>query len=85
MTKLSRARADVILHTGYNPDITLFLRQAQRAGPEVVGDDRPRRRLRPDRQADGDLRRATSNYFYNVDPVAAQLLDPKTLSPASAS
>src|SRR6266542_2832488 len=27
VTKLKRARADVILHTGYNPDITLFLRQ----------------------------------------------------------
>ena len=27
--KLRRARPDVILHTGYNPDITLFLRQAK--------------------------------------------------------
>jgi branched-chain amino acid transport system substrate-binding protein len=26
--KLKRARPDVILHTGYNPDITLFLRQS---------------------------------------------------------
>ena len=29
VTKLKRARADVILHTGYNPDITLFLRQSR--------------------------------------------------------
>ncbi|MEX2199087.1 MAG: ABC transporter substrate-binding protein, partial [Burkholderiales bacterium] len=29
VTKLRRARADVILHTGYNPDITLFWRQAR--------------------------------------------------------
>ena len=29
VTKLRRARADVILHTGYNPDITLFMRQAK--------------------------------------------------------
>src|SRR5207302_10503688 len=28
-SKLRRAQADVILHTGYNPDITLFLRQAK--------------------------------------------------------
>ena len=28
VTKLKRARADVLLHTGYNPDITLFLRQS---------------------------------------------------------
>ena len=32
VTKLKRANADVILHTGYNPDITLFLRQAREAG-----------------------------------------------------
>jgi branched-chain amino acid transport system substrate-binding protein len=32
VTKLRRARPDVILHTGYNPDITLFLRQAREGG-----------------------------------------------------
>ena len=32
VTKLKRARPDVILHTGYNPDITLFLRQAREQG-----------------------------------------------------
>ena len=32
VTKLRRARPDVILHTGYNPDITLFLRQAKEQG-----------------------------------------------------
>ena len=32
VTKLQRAQPDVILHTGYNPDITLFLRQAKEAG-----------------------------------------------------
>src|SRR4029078_6335924 len=29
VTKLKRARPDVLLHTGYNPDITLFLRQSK--------------------------------------------------------
>ena len=50
VTKLKRARPDVILHTGYNPDITLFLRQAREqnlkwaalighgAGPLAAGD-----------------------------------------------
>ena len=32
VTKLKRARPDVILHTGYNPDISLFLRQAREGG-----------------------------------------------------
>lgn len=32
VTKLRRARPDVLLHTGYNPDITLFLRQAKEQG-----------------------------------------------------
>src|SRR3546814_294378 len=32
VTKLKRARADVIFHTGYNPDITLFMRQARELG-----------------------------------------------------
>ena len=49
--KLRRAQPDVILHTGYNPDITLFLRQAKEAGLKFSGPDRPRRRLQPDRQA----------------------------------
>jgi branched-chain amino acid transport system substrate-binding protein len=37
VTKLRRARADVILHTGYNPDITLFWRQAREQGLTVNG------------------------------------------------
>ena len=32
VTKLKRARPDVIFHTGYNPDITLFRRQAREQG-----------------------------------------------------
>ena len=32
VTKLKRANADVISHAGYNPDITLFLRQARESG-----------------------------------------------------
>src|SRR5213596_2030858 len=32
VTKLKRGRPDVIFHTGYNPDIALFLRQAREQG-----------------------------------------------------
>lgn len=80
ITKLRRARPDVILHTGYNPDITLFLRQAREAGLKfdaLIGHGAGYGQI--DKLIEtfkGDV-----NYVYNVDPVAAQLLDPKTLAP----
>lgn len=80
VTKLRRARPDVILHTGYNPDITLFLRQAKEQGLKwsaLIGHgagygqfDKLYASFKDD-----------ANLIYNVDPVAAQLLDPKTLKP----
>jgi branched-chain amino acid transport system substrate-binding protein len=80
VTKLKRARADVIYHVGYNPDITLFLRQAREAGLRfkmLVGNGAGYSQL--------DKLRATFatdiDNFCNVDPVPAQLLDPKTLAP----
>ena len=45
VTKLKRAHPDVILHTGYNPDISLFLRQARELGLHFECAGRPRRRL----------------------------------------
>ena len=38
MTKLKRARPDVIFHTGYHPDITLFHRQARENGLNEIRD-----------------------------------------------
>ncbi|MFA7503240.1 MAG: ABC transporter substrate-binding protein [Burkholderiaceae bacterium] len=80
VTKLRRARADVILHTGYNPDITLFLRQAREQGLKwnaLIGHGAG--------YAQFDRLHATfkddANLILNVDPVAAQLLDPDTLAP----
>ena len=80
VTKLKRARADVILHTGYNPDITLFLRQARESGLRfkmLIGNGAGYAQL--------DKLRATFgtdiDHFCNIDPVAAQLLDAKTLAP----
>jgi branched-chain amino acid transport system substrate-binding protein len=80
VTKLRRAQPDVILHTGYNPDITLFLRQSKEAGLKfstLVGHGAGYSQLDKLVETFGD----DINYFYNVDPVGAQLLDPKTLKP----
>ncbi len=80
VTKLRRARPDVILHTGYNPDITLFLRQAKEQGlrwSALIGHGAGYGQF--------DKLYATfkddANLIFNVDPVAAQLLDPKSLQP----
>ena len=80
VTKLRRARADVILHTGYNPDITLFWRQAREQGLKwaaLIGHGAGYGQIDKLQEAFGN----DANYIYNVDPVAAQLLDPKTLKP----
>jgi branched-chain amino acid transport system substrate-binding protein len=80
VTKLRRARPDVILHTGYNPDITLFLRQAKEQGLKfqaLIGHGAGYGQIDKLVETFGE----DVNYVYNVDPVAAQLLDPKTLAP----
>jgi branched-chain amino acid transport system substrate-binding protein len=78
VTKMRRARPDVVLHTGYNPDITLFLRQSKEQGLKfkaLIGHGAGYGQIAKLRETFGD----DVNYVYNVDPVAAQLLDPKTL------
>jgi branched-chain amino acid transport system substrate-binding protein len=80
VTKLKRARADILLHTGYNPDITLFLRQSREQGLKfkgIIGHGAGYGQIGKMTETFG----ADVNYFFNVDPVAAQLLDPKTLKP----
>lgn len=80
VTKLRRAQPDVILHTGYNPDITLFLRQSKDAGLKFAA-------LIGHGAGYGQIDKLIEtfkddvNYVYNVDPVAAQLLDQKSLKP----
>jgi branched-chain amino acid transport system substrate-binding protein len=80
VTKLKRAGADVISHAGYNPDITLFLRQARESGLRfkmLVGDGAGYSQL--------DKLRATFGQdidnFCNIDPVPAQLLNSASLAP----
>jgi len=80
VTKLRRARADVILHTGYNPDITLFWRQAREQGLKwaaLIGHGAGYSQHDKLRESLGE----DSEYIASVDPVPAQLLDPKTLAP----
>jgi branched-chain amino acid transport system substrate-binding protein len=83
VSKLRRAKPDVLLHTGYNPDITLFVRQAKEAGLKVgalIGHgagygqyDQLIEKLGPDVQ-----------FIFNVDSPASDLLDPKLLKVADA-
>ncbi len=78
VTKLKRSRPDVILHTGYNPDITLFLRQAKEQGlrfKALIGHG-------AGYGVADKLYDALGNdvdHIYNVDPVSIWLLDPKSL------
>jgi branched-chain amino acid transport system substrate-binding protein len=80
VTKIKRSGADVISHAGYNPDITLFLRQARENGLRfkmLFGAGAGYSQL--------DKLRATFgtdiDNFCNIDPVPAQLLDPAKLAP----
>ena len=80
VTKIKRSRADVISHAGYNPDITLLLRQARENGLRfkmLFGNGAGYSQL--------DKLRATFgtdiDNFCNIDPVPAQLLDPSKLAP----
>jgi len=83
VTKLRRARADVILHTGYNPDITLFWRQAREQGlrwAARIGHGAVYAQFDKLRDSLGK----NSEFVLDVDPVPAQLLDPKSLAPGLA-
>ena len=80
VTKLRRARPDVILHTGYNPDISLFLRQAREGGLKfgaLIGHgagygvpDKLREALGRDMIG-----------FFNVDPISIWAANPASLTP----
>jgi len=80
VTKLKRARPDIIFHTGYNPDISLFLRQAREQGlrfSALIGHgagygvyDKLKEALGKD-----------VHYFFNVDPISIWLANEKALRP----
>jgi len=80
VTKLKRARPDVIFHTGYNPDITLLLRQAREQGLKVgaiVGQGAGYSVY--DKLKEGMGKDA--NYLFTIDPISIWLTNPKSLDP----
>jgi branched-chain amino acid transport system substrate-binding protein len=80
VTKLRAARPDVLFHTGYAPDIALFLRQAKEQGLRVkayLGHGAGHSQLDKLKEGFGN----EIEGFHTVDPIAAQLIDPKKLKP----
>ena len=80
VTKLRAARPDVLFHTGYNPDINLFLRQSKEQGLRVkayVGHGAGHSQLDKLKEAFG----TEVEGFHTVDPPASQLIDVKQLKP----
>jgi Periplasmic binding protein len=80
VTKLKRARPDVIFHTGYNPDISLFLRQARELGlrfDALIGHGAGYTDYTRIKQAVG----SDANYFCDVDPISIWETNPKALKP----
>ena len=77
VTKLRSSRPDVLFHTGYNPDIALFLRQAKEQGLRMkayVGHGAGHSQLDKLKEAFGS---AEIEGFHTVDPVASQLIENK--------
>ena len=80
VNKLRQARPDVIFHTGYNPDITLFLRQAREQGLKfsaLIGHgagygvyDKLKESLGND-----------ANYLFDIDPISIWLVNQAALKP----
>jgi ABC-type branched-subunit amino acid transport system substrate-binding protein len=81
ITKLKRARPDVILHTGYNPDISLFLRQARELGlhfSALIGHGAGYTDYNKIKSSVG----SDANYFFDVDPISIWETNQKALQPA---
>src|SRR5215211_2270548 len=80
VTKLKRARPDVVFHTGYNPDITLFARQAREQGLKfgaLVGHGAGYGVYAKLKEGlGGDV-----NYVFNTDPISIWLANQKSMDP----
>jgi branched-chain amino acid transport system substrate-binding protein len=80
VTKLRRERPDIVYQVGYNPDITLFLRQARSGGLRfrmLFGHGAGWSQI--DRL--WDTFGKDIEYFCNADPAATQMLDWSKLQP----
>lgn len=84
VTKLRAARPDVLFHTGYNPDINLFLNQAKEQGLRLrvyVGHGAGHSQLAKLKEAFGK----DAEGFHTADPPASQLIDASKLKPGVAA
>jgi branched-chain amino acid transport system substrate-binding protein len=80
VTKLKRGHPDVIFHTGYNPDITLFLRQARELGlrfDALIGQGAGYTVYSKLKETVGN----DANYFFDVDPISIWQTNPASLKP----
>src|ERR1043165_4018259 len=80
VTKLKRAGPDVIFHTGYNPDITLLLRQAREQGLKfgaLVGHGAGYGVYEKLKEGLG----TDVNYVFNTDPISIWLANQKSMDP----
>src|SRR5580700_3564897 len=80
VTKLKRSAPDVIFHTGYNPDITLFLRQARELGlrfSALVGHGAGYTVYSKLKETVG----SDANYVFDVDPISIWETNAKILKP----
>jgi len=80
VTKLKRARPDVIFHTGYNPDITLLFRQAREQGLKfgaIVGHGAGYGVYEKLKEGLG----SDANYLFNTDPVSIWLANQNNMDP----
>jgi branched-chain amino acid transport system substrate-binding protein len=80
VTKLKRGRPDVIFHTGYNPDISLFLRQSRELGlrfSALIGHGAGYGVYDKLKESAGK----DVNWFFNVDPISIWLANEKALKP----
>ncbi len=81
VTKLKRAHPDVILHTGYNPDISLFLRQARENGlrfKALIGHGAGYTDYNKLKASAG----SDVNYFMDVDPISIWEVKPEAIDPS---
>ncbi len=77
--RLTEAQPDVLFHTGYYPDIVLFLRQARELGfktQAILGHGAGHAALA---DVAADVGAEVVNYFFNVDPAPAQIIPPEVL------
>ena len=80
VTKLKRAKPDVVFHTGYNPDITLLLRQAREQGLKfaaLVGHGAGYGVYEKLKEGLGN----DANYIFDTDPISIWQTNPETLDP----